>query len=125
MNFAVLCGLSVLMAATAVSTQAADQQTSDTPKDHQVCVYVSNIDHFSFPDDKTILFHMKSGKVRIWKNTLKHACPNMKFQGGIAYEVHGDTICGNMQMFTVIKYNNPCMMGTFTPYTPPKKDKKS
>jgi hypothetical protein len=92
------------------------------PKRNSVCLNPSDIDHLSYPDDKTILFHMRGGKVRIWRNDLPRACNGMKFQGGIAYEIRGGVICSNMQTFTVIERGIPCMLGAFTPYTPPPKD---
>lgn len=114
------CGMALLLSGCAQdhATNPADQSEK---KPHQICLNADQIDHLSYPDDKTILFHMRGGKVKIWKNTLQNACPNMKFQGGIAYEIKGGTICGNMQTFHVISYWTPCMMGAFTPYTPPKK----
>lgn len=119
-----LCAGALAMFAGSVQLAMADdaQATPPAKKAHSICLDAGNIDHLSYPDDSTILFHMRGGKVRIWKNTLKRKCPNMKFQGGIAYEIRGGTICSNMQTFYVIRYWNPCMLGEFTPYTPPKKD---
>lgn len=89
------------------------------PVHNHVCIDQSRINHLSFPDDRTILFHMDGGKVRIWRNDLPRACNGMKFQGGIAWEIRGGMICSNMQTFYVLQRWIPCMLGAFTPYTPP------
>jgi hypothetical protein len=91
------------------------------PAHNNVCIDPSNLDHLSFPDDSTILFHMRGGHVRIWRNDLQRACNGMKFQGGVAWEIRGGSICSNMQVFYVIQRWIPCMLGNFTPYTPPEK----
>ena len=91
------------------------------PVHNQVCIDPSRIDRTSFPDDHTILFHMFGGKVRIWRNDLGRACPGLKFEAGIAWEIRGGLICSNMQTFYVLRRWTPCMLGAFTPYTPPEK----
>jgi hypothetical protein len=103
--------------------QAGPQATPPAPqaKPNHVCLSAGDIDHTSYPDNSTILFHMKGGKVRIWRNDLKHECPGLKFEQGIAYEIRGGTICSNMQVVYVINRWTPCMLGPFTPYTPPPK----
>ena len=94
----------------------------DPPKHNNVCLNAGDIDHMTYPDDNTILFHMKVGKVRVWRNDLRRACQGLKFESGIAYEIRGGSICSNMQVFYVINRWTPCMLGAFTPYTPPPKD---
>jgi hypothetical protein len=89
------------------------------PVHNHVCIDPSRINHLSFPDDRTILFHMDGGKVRIWRNDLRHACSGLKFEAGIAWEIRGGLICSNMQPFYVLRRWTPCMLGNFTPYTPP------
>ena len=89
------------------------------PVHNSVCIDPSRIDHLSFPDDKTILFHMMGGKVRIWRNDLRLVCPGMKFEAGVAWEIRGGEICSHMQTFYVLRRWTPCMLGDFTPYTPP------
>ncbi|MGB8602081.1 MAG: DUF6491 family protein [Rhizomicrobium sp.] len=86
-------------------------------KPHQICLDAGNIDHLSYPDDKTIVFHMRGGKV--WRNDLKRSCPGLKFEQAIAYEIRGGTICGNMQVVYVMRRWTPCMLGAFTA-VPPK-----
>jgi len=89
------------------------------PVHNQVCIDPSSIKHLSYPDDKTILFYMSGGPVKIWRNDLQHACPGLKFEGGIAWEIRGGEICSNFQTFYVLRRWTPCMLGNFTPYTPP------
>jgi hypothetical protein len=100
----------------------ADPPSPQPPKPASVCLNPGNIDHLSFPDDKTILFHMNLGKVRIWRNDLKRECHGMKFERGIAYEIRGGSLCSNMQVFYVMRRWTPCFLGDFTPYTPPPKE---
>ncbi|MBU6297727.1 MAG: hypothetical protein KGJ79_06280 [Alphaproteobacteria bacterium] len=98
---------------------------AEPPAANNVCLDAGNIDHYSFPDDKTILFHMNGGKVRIWRNDLPRACPGLKFEQGIALEIRGGMICSNMQVVYVLRRWTPCFLGAFTPYTPPPKDEMS
>ena len=85
---------------------------------NNVCLNAGDIDHYSYPDEKTILFHMKGGKVRVWRNDLPRACPGLKFEQGIALEIRGGSICSNMQVVYVLNTWMPCFLGAFTPYTP-------
>lgn len=119
---ALVCVLVLVGAAiqTAGAEDAKPKQ-SDTSKRNYVCINTGQIDHLSYPDDKTILFHMRSGKVKIWRNDLPLACPGLKFEQAIAYEIHGGEICANMQVVYVLRRWTPCMLGNFTPYTPPEK----
>ncbi len=100
-------------------TAYAEPPAAPPPAQRQVCINPGSIEHLAFPDDSTILFHMRTGPVRIWKNELKRACPGLKFEGGVAWEIRGGEICGNMQTFYVLRRWTPCMLGSFTPYTPP------
>ena len=53
---------------------AAQMAYADPPKPTGVCLNAGDIDHYSYPDDNTILVHMKFGKVRIWRNDLPRTC---------------------------------------------------
>jgi len=81
------------------------------------CLDTSRIDHLSFPDDRTILFHMFGGPVKIWRNDLSHECYGLKFEQGIAWTIWGNQVCSRMQVFYVLRRGTPCMLGEFTPYT--------
>jgi len=104
----------------AVGQLAYGEEPAPPPPAHNnVCVDPARINHLSFPDDKTILFHMDGGHVKIWRNDLPRACPGLKFEGGIAWDIRGGSICSNMQNFYVLRRWTPCFLGAFTPYTPP------
>lgn len=106
----------------AASAAFAEQPAPPPQRPRNICLNAGDIDHYSYPDDNTILFHMKSGKVRIWKNDLKMKCPGLKFEKGIALEIRGGMICENMQVVYVLQRWTPCFLGKFTPYTPPPKE---
>lgn len=86
---------------------------------NNVCLTATQIDHTSALSDNELLVYMKNGK--IWKNTLKATCPGLKFENGIKWEIRGATICSNMQQFSVLRRNNFCFLGEFSPYTPSPK----
>ena len=85
---------------------------------NSICLKTYMIDHTSIPDDKTILFSMKDGKV--WQNSLPFACPGLSFQGGFEYATSFDEVCSNAQAIRVLRQNSECMLGAFTPYSAPK-----
>ena len=115
----VACAISLIgvMGQTAFADSPAPPPPA--PVHNNVCIDPGRIDHLSYPDDRTILFHMTGGKVRIWRNDLRRACPGLKFEAGIAWEIRGGSICSHMQTFYVLRRWTPCMLGDFTPYTPP------
>ena len=81
--------------------------------DAPVCLRSSDIERTSVPDARTILFHMKGGKV--WKNTLMADCPELKFNGFIYDASPSGEICGNQQSIRVIRTHAVCLLGPFTP----------
>lgn len=103
----------------AVSAQAQPDGTSQARS--QVCLNTQNIDHTQTPDNRTILFYMRGGK--IWKNTLLNECMGLTFDGFAYVATPPSQICGNMQTIRVIRTGTVCMLGPFEPYTPPPKDK--
>jgi hypothetical protein len=82
-----------------------------------VCIVSRLIDHTSVQDSKTVLFHMKDGKV--WRNTLQNPCPSLNFHGFVMNMGPVDTVCSNQQSIRVLKTNETCMLGEFVPNTPP------
>lgn len=99
----------------ALAGPAISADTADAQKNNHICIRSYDIDGMSYPDDKTIIFRMKSGPVKVYRNDLPHACPGLKFESGIAWDVHDGTICSNMQVFYVLRRGNPCFLGNFTP----------
>ncbi|MEI9984300.1 MAG: DUF6491 family protein [Aliidongia sp.] len=91
----------------------ADQATAQ----NSVCLRTDMIDNTSIPDDSTILFHMKDGK--IWKNSLPFNCPGLKNQGGFEFTASFYEVCSNAQAIRVLRQNSQCMLGAFTPYVEP------
>jgi Family of unknown function (DUF6491) len=116
-------GLAALLAAAGCAEQpgpaATTVATPATETHNSVCLQSVLIDHTSIPDDNTILFTMRDGK--IWKNSLPYSCPGLKIQGGFAYETHIDEICSNLQTIRVLRQGSFCLLGAFTPYEAPKK----
>jgi len=82
---------------------------------NNVCIHANDIDGMSYPDDHTILFRMRAGRVKMWRNELPRACPGLKFEQGIAWNIWGGEICSNMQVFYVLRRGTPCMLGNFVP----------
>jgi hypothetical protein len=82
-----------------------------------VCIESHLIDHTSVQDSKTVLFHMKDGKV--WRNTLQNPCPSLNFHGFVMNMGPVDTVCSNQQSISVLKTHETCMLGEFAPYAAP------
>ena len=110
------CALLIGLALCANPTRAA---TTD------MCLRTHEIDHTSIPDNSTILFHMKDGKV--WKNSLHAPCFNLKFQGSFQYTADFEEICANAQTIRVLqpgvgaRFGASCLLGEFTPVANPRK----
>jgi len=99
-------------------TMAATQ--ADSSGGNGVCLQSFLISHTSIPDDSTILYHMKDGK--IWKNSLPFACPSLRNEGGFTYTSDAAEICSKLITIRVLRSGIFCEMGQFTPYTPPTAD---
>ena len=106
--------LKVLACAVGIAGLMSSVAYADPPHSNRICIRVQNIDSMSYPDDQTILFHMWSGPVKVWRNDLTHVCPGLKFERGVVWNIWGDEICSNMQVFQVINRGTPCMLGNFT-----------
>ncbi len=102
-----------LAAAALVACAALPAQASP------VCLETFRINHTDVEAAHNILFHMKDGKV--WHNALKNSCPALNFHGFIMDVRGGDTVCSNQQSIKVIDSGQVCLLGEFTPYTPPSK----
>ena len=106
-----LTGLACALAFAGAVGQTA---YADTPQRNSICIRVHDIDSMSYPDNHTIIFHMWAGPVKVWQNTLARDCPGLKFEKGIAWNIWGDQVCSNMQIFYVLRQGNPCSLGNFT-----------
>lgn len=101
---ALMLGLSV-----DVPVQAAD------PRPPAVCLNVRDIDRTEVPNDRTIIFHMRDGK--IWRNDLRTVCPMLKVSP-YTQKLNGDLVCSNAQFIHVALTGNDCALGDFTPASP-------
>lgn len=95
---------------------------ADAPKAKQICIRTSDINSMSYPDNRTILFKMNGGPVKVWRNELPRECQGLKFEQGIAWNIWGGEVCSNMQVFYVLRRGTPCMLGTFVPGDQPRQD---
>lgn len=107
-----LLGLSL---AGALALPAWAQPASGTAPN--VCIDILRIDHTRTPDDRTILFYMKDGK--IWKNTLPNRCSGLPYYGFVYEPTPPHQVCSNFETIRVLRAGSVCMLGAFTPYTPP------
>jgi hypothetical protein len=94
---------------------AATEAAPDHPR--PICFSPREIDSTKPISDREIVFKMRNGKM--WLNTLKANCPGLKFEDGFSWNIRGDTVCENLQAITVLRRGNSCLLGAFTPYTPP------
>ena len=108
MRFAMASGAALVLAAALGVTAA-----SASP----VCLRSYNIGNTTVPDAHTIDFHMRDGTV--WRNTMRYACPDLKWWGFIYTERGTDEICDNMQAIRVIHTGETCLLGSFTRLPPP------
>jgi len=83
-----------------------------------ICLKTADIERTSAPDDKTILFHLKTGQV--WRNALVHNCASLSAKGFVYADppVHG-VVCGNLQQIRVNNSKETCILGQFTQETAP------
>lgn len=78
-----------------------------------VCIHTVDIDHTRAPDDRTILFYMRDG--RVWSSTLRSNCPELSFNGFVYGPTPPDNICGNLQTIRVIRSGAVCEIGPLVP----------
>ena len=126
LNIMAAFGCAALLGLAGCATNSsAPSRTASQASTKNVCLQTYLIDHTEVPDDSTILFHMKGGK--IWKNSLPFPCSDLKFQGGFQYTTDIDEICSNLQTIRVIEQGGGprlgavCQLGEFTPYVPAPK----
>jgi hypothetical protein len=96
----------LLAPAAAIPVQAAETGSG------KVCLNATQIQRTEVPDDRTIIFHMRDGKV--WRNTLKTVCPMLKVSP-YSQKLNGDLVCSNQQFIHVLLTGNDCVLGDFTP----------
>ncbi|HEY1962625.1 MAG TPA: hypothetical protein VGG69_09415 [Rhizomicrobium sp.] len=77
-----------------------------------MCINASDIDYTQTPDDQTIVYHLRNG--RVWKNTLKATCPQLHFEHAFSEVVRASQVCANHQMIRVQNTGSICALGDFT-----------
>jgi hypothetical protein len=108
--------MTIVLAAAITSgfaARAAETQGS------RMCLDATHVSSTSVLDNRTILFHMGDG--RVWKNTLKRECTQLKFEGGFEEDIRGGEICANAQIIRVLQTGLPCQLGDFSLYSAPKR----
>lgn len=105
----------IAAAVASIVAGAACAQGSPSASTNSVCLDTYLIDHTTTVNSSTLLFHMRDGKV--WKNSLKAPCPSLKFYG-FKFVTSEDEICSNAQAISVLKTDEVCALGRFTPYAP-------
>jgi hypothetical protein len=101
-----------LVCAALLSGQGASAQTLSPPQTVGVCLNGPDITYTQTPNDQTVVFHMRDGKV--WRNTLRTPCPNLKFQHAFSEPIRSAQICANQQIIRVQQTGNFCALGDFT-----------
>ena len=80
-----------------------------------VCLNVREIQRTEILSDRSILFHMRDGKV--WRNDLRTACPMLKVSP-YTENLTGDLVCSNQQFIHLTLTADDCALGGFTQVTP-------
>jgi len=104
-----LAALLLMASAPAIAQPAASRPAN-------VCISVRDIQRTETPDDRTILFHMRDGK--IWRNTLKATCPMLKISPFTEVLNSGELVCANQQFIRLTLTGDQCVLGDFTPVAP-------
>jgi hypothetical protein len=104
-----LAGAALVLASSAGIAQAP------APAPATVCLNMRNIERTEVQDDRTILFHMRDGKV--WVNRLRRVCPMLKTSPWTQV-LHSDQVCANQQFIHVTRTGDTCALGDFTPAGP-------
>ena len=100
------------MTSALVAIAIAAGSTGSALAGPKTCIEANMVNRTSVPDKHTILFHMDNGTV--WRNTLAHDCPDLKYYGFV-YNLGGQNeICSNLQTITVLRTHMTCMLGEFT-----------
>lgn len=105
----------VIGATTIIPGSFASAQTTSPPVTKS-CIRSIDLDRTSTPNDKTILFHMKSGQV--WRSDLTSSCPMLSVNGFVYSPVPADDICGRLQSIKVLRTGSVCILGPLMEVVP-------
>ena len=111
MNLTTMFAVAALLSIASVPAYA--QAVATRPAN--VCLNVRDIQRTETPDDRTIIFHMRNGKV--WTNRLRTVCPMLKVSPFAQVLHSGDLVCSNQQFIHVMLTGDDCVLGEFTPLT--------
>lgn len=83
------------------------------PNPSRVCINIREVQRTETPNDRTIIFHMRDGK--IWRNTLRQNCPMLRTSPYTQVLHSGDLVCANQQFIHIAQTGDTCSLGDFTP----------
>jgi hypothetical protein len=106
---AAIAGLLLLPTASAIAQ-------APPPNPGRVCLNIREVQRTETPDDRTIVFHMRDGK--IWRNTLRQNCPMLRTSPYTQVLHSGDLVCSNQQFIHIAQTGDTCALGEFTPVNP-------
>ena len=115
----VLCSTLACIVAASGALSGAAAADASAPR----CLRNVDIDHTSTPNDQTILFSMKDGKV--WRNDLQSACIGLTTGGYRYVSEPNDVICGRSETITSLQTHTMCQLGNFTSYPVPPGHRRS
>ena len=103
-------GITILLLAGVIS---ADATAATDPALPRVCLNLREIQSTQVPNDRTMIFYMRDGKV--WQNRLRTVCPMLSVSPWTQV-IHGpDVVCSNEQFIHVTQTGDNCVLGDFTP----------
>ncbi len=107
-------------------TMPLPSRAAEAPAPARICLSSKDVRSTHAVDDSTILFTMIDDKV--WKNTLRAPCSQLKFRDSFTYADFGGTICANDQKIRVLESASGsaslrnlgpfCQLGEFTLASP-------
>ena len=96
--------------AALVLAVSAPAEVPAPPAQPSLCISARNIQRTEVQDDRTILFHMRDGKV--FQNRLRQICPMLKTSPWTQV-LHSDQVCANQQFIHVTQTGDTCALGDF------------
>ena len=107
-------GTGILLLAGVIS---GDVTAATNPPLPRICLNLHEIQSTQVPNDRTIIFHMRDGKV--WQNRLRTVCPRLSVSPWTQV-IHGpDVVCSNEQFIHVTQTGDNCVLGDFMPFADP------
>jgi len=125
LTIASLLGLFIAFPAFAQDGETAAEESIDAIEDFDRepvrCISPTAIDRTEVIDERTILFHMRGGKV--YRNRLAFDCPRLVREKRFSYDLRTNNLC-SVDSITVLEYwgaslreGMSCGLGEFYPIT--------